>query len=45
MDIIAYTEVLAESSPLLGYMNSSNSAKDTSSNSTLTVSMLSFNSI
>ncbi|XP_010855870.1 PREDICTED: EGF, latrophilin and seven transmembrane domain-containing protein 1 isoform X1 [Bison bison bison] len=36
MDIIAYTEVLAESSPLLGYMNSSNSAKDTSSNSTLT---------
>uniref|UniRef100_A0A8C6DB53 Adhesion G protein-coupled receptor L4 n=1 Tax=Moschus moschiferus TaxID=68415 RepID=A0A8C6DB53_MOSMO len=36
IDIITYTEVLAESSPLLGYMNSTNSAKDTFSNSTLT---------
>ncbi|XP_070323969.1 adhesion G protein-coupled receptor L4 isoform X3 [Odocoileus virginianus] len=36
MDIITYTEVLAESSPLLGYMNSMNSDKDTFSNSTLT---------
>lgn len=43
-DIITYIEILAESSPLLGYMNSTNSAKDTLSNSTLTVSMLSFNS-
>ncbi|KAI4549391.1 hypothetical protein MG293_001721 [Ovis ammon polii] len=34
MDIITYTEVLAESSPL--FINSTNSAKDTSSNSTLT---------
>ncbi|KAI5243803.1 Adhesion G Protein-Coupled Receptor L4 [Manis pentadactyla] len=36
MDIITYTEILAESSLLLGYMNSTNSAKDTLSNSTLT---------
>ncbi|XP_065742486.1 adhesion G protein-coupled receptor L4 [Phocoena phocoena] len=36
MDIITYIEILAESSPLLGYMNSTNSAKDTLSNSTLT---------
>uniref|UniRef100_A0A8C0HYX1 Adhesion G protein-coupled receptor L4 n=1 Tax=Balaenoptera musculus TaxID=9771 RepID=A0A8C0HYX1_BALMU len=35
-DIITYIEILAESSPLLGYMNSTNSAKDTLSNSTLT---------
>ncbi|KAI4580535.1 hypothetical protein MJT46_019304, partial [Ovis ammon polii x Ovis aries] len=34
MDIITYTEVLAESSPL--FINSTNSGKDTSSNSTLT---------
>lgn len=45
VDIITYTEVLAESSPLLGYMNSVVSDKDTFSNSTLTVSMLSFNSV
>lgn len=45
MDIITYIEILAESSPLLGDMNSTNSAKDALSNSTLTVSMLSFNSI
>ncbi|XP_057571324.1 adhesion G protein-coupled receptor L4 isoform X2 [Hippopotamus amphibius kiboko] len=36
MDIITYTEVLAEASPLLGCMNNTNSAKDTLSNSTLT---------
>ncbi|XP_059940753.1 adhesion G protein-coupled receptor L4 isoform X2 [Mesoplodon densirostris] len=35
-DIITYIEILAESSPLLGYTNSTNSAKDTLSNSTLT---------
>ncbi|KAM6217076.1 adhesion G protein-coupled receptor L4 [Rhynchocyon petersi] len=35
-DIITYIEVLTKSSSLLGYMNSSNSAKDTLSNSTLT---------
>ncbi|XP_073644086.1 adhesion G protein-coupled receptor L4 isoform X2 [Tursiops truncatus] len=35
-DIITYIEILAESSPLLGYMNSTHSAKDTLSNSTLT---------
>ncbi|XP_066900109.1 adhesion G protein-coupled receptor L4 isoform X2 [Kogia breviceps] len=35
-DIITYIEILAESSPLLGYMNSTNSSKDTLSNSTLT---------
>uniref|UniRef100_A0A9L0I7H1 Adhesion G protein-coupled receptor L4 n=1 Tax=Equus asinus TaxID=9793 RepID=A0A9L0I7H1_EQUAS len=34
-DIITYIEVLAESSPLLGYVNSTNSAKDALSNSTL----------
>uniref|UniRef100_A0ABI7XEF2 Adhesion G protein-coupled receptor L4 n=1 Tax=Felis catus TaxID=9685 RepID=A0ABI7XEF2_FELCA len=36
MDIITYIEILAESSPLLGDMNSTNSTKDTPSNSTLT---------
>uniref|UniRef100_A0A8W4F8N6 Adhesion G protein-coupled receptor L4 n=1 Tax=Sus scrofa TaxID=9823 RepID=A0A8W4F8N6_PIG len=37
VDVITYIEVLAESSTLLGYMNSTaNSAKDTLSNSTLT---------
>ncbi|XP_004413543.1 PREDICTED: EGF, latrophilin and seven transmembrane domain-containing protein 1 isoform X2 [Odobenus rosmarus divergens] len=36
MDIITYIEILAKSSPLLGDMNSTNSAKDTLSNSTLT---------
>nr|KAF6443031.1 adhesion G protein-coupled receptor L4 [Molossus molossus] len=35
MDITTYVEILAESSPLLGYMNSTNSDKDTLSNSTL----------
>ncbi|XP_074191099.1 adhesion G protein-coupled receptor L4 isoform X1 [Rhinolophus sinicus] len=35
MDIITYIEILAKSSPLLGYMNSTNSDKDTLSNSTL----------
>uniref|UniRef100_A0A9L0RAX5 Adhesion G protein-coupled receptor L4 n=1 Tax=Equus caballus TaxID=9796 RepID=A0A9L0RAX5_HORSE len=35
-DIITYIEVLAESSPLLGYVNSTNSAMDALSNSTLT---------
>lgn len=46
VDVITYIEILAESSTLLGYMNSTaNSAKDTLSNSTLTVSMLSFNSV
>ncbi|KAM9107590.1 adhesion G protein-coupled receptor L4 isoform 4-T4 [Megaptera novaeangliae] len=35
-DIITYIEILAESSPLLGYMNSTNSTKDTLPNSTLT---------
>lgn len=44
MDIITYIEILAESSPLLCYINSTNSDKDTLSNSTLTVSMLNFNS-
>ncbi|XP_027958370.1 adhesion G protein-coupled receptor L4 isoform X2 [Eumetopias jubatus] len=36
MDIITYIEILAKASPLLGAMNSTNSAKDTLSNSTLT---------
>ncbi|XP_006919413.1 adhesion G protein-coupled receptor L4 [Pteropus alecto] len=36
MDIITYIEILAESSPLLRYINSTNSDKDTLSNSTLT---------
>ncbi|XP_011353854.1 adhesion G protein-coupled receptor L4 [Pteropus vampyrus] len=36
MDIITYIEILAESSPLLCYINSTNSDKDTLSNSTLT---------
>ncbi|XP_021573529.1 adhesion G protein-coupled receptor L4 isoform X2 [Carlito syrichta] len=36
VDIITYIEILAESSPLLGYMNNTISAKDTFSNSTLT---------
>uniref|UniRef100_A0A673TTM6 Adhesion G protein-coupled receptor L4 n=1 Tax=Suricata suricatta TaxID=37032 RepID=A0A673TTM6_SURSU len=36
MDIITYIEILSESSPLLGDMNSTNSAKDTLFNSTLT---------
>lgn len=44
MDIITYIEILAESSPLLCYINSTSSDKDTLSNSTLTVSMLNFNS-
>uniref|UniRef100_A0A7N5KQS3 Adhesion G protein-coupled receptor L4 n=1 Tax=Ailuropoda melanoleuca TaxID=9646 RepID=A0A7N5KQS3_AILME len=35
-DIITYVEILAESSPLLGDMNSTNSAKDALSNATLT---------
>ncbi|XP_038167418.1 adhesion G protein-coupled receptor L4 [Arvicola amphibius] len=35
VDIITYIEVLAESSPLLGYMNSTNSSKDDRFNSTL----------
>lgn len=38
MDIITYIEVLAESSPLLGYMNSTTSSKDDRFNSTLIVS-------
>lgn len=45
MDIITYIEILAKSSPLLGYMNSTNSDKDTISNSTLAVSILNFNSV
>ncbi|KAM9688602.1 adhesion G protein-coupled receptor L4 [Trichechus inunguis] len=36
MDIITYIEILAQSSSFLGYMNSTNSAKDTLLNSTLT---------
>uniref|UniRef100_A0A8I3MMC2 Adhesion G protein-coupled receptor L4 n=1 Tax=Canis lupus familiaris TaxID=9615 RepID=A0A8I3MMC2_CANLF len=36
VDIITYIEILAESSPLLGDMNSTNLAKDILSNSTLT---------
>ncbi|XP_048207604.1 adhesion G protein-coupled receptor L4 isoform X2 [Perognathus longimembris pacificus] len=36
MDIITYIEILAESSPLLGHVNNSISAKHTPSNSTLT---------
>ncbi|KAB1268884.1 Adhesion G protein-coupled receptor L4 [Camelus dromedarius] len=36
VDIITYIEVLAESSSLLGYTNSTNAAKDILSNSTLT---------
>ncbi|KAM4873428.1 adhesion G protein-coupled receptor L4 isoform 2-T2 [Thomomys bottae] len=36
MDIITYIEILAESSPLLSYMNNTVSAKPTPSNSTLT---------
>ncbi|XP_021545756.1 adhesion G protein-coupled receptor L4 isoform X2 [Neomonachus schauinslandi] len=36
MDIITYIEILSKSSPLLGDMNITNSAKDTLSNSTLT---------
>uniref|UniRef100_A0A8C6EN40 Adhesion G protein-coupled receptor L4 n=1 Tax=Marmota marmota marmota TaxID=9994 RepID=A0A8C6EN40_MARMA len=35
-DVITYIEILAESSPLLGYMNNTISAKDTLSNATLT---------
>ncbi|KAF7472679.1 adhesion G protein-coupled receptor L4 isoform X2 [Marmota monax] len=35
-DVITYIEILAESSPLLGYMNNTISAKDTFSNATLT---------
>lgn len=38
VDIITYIEVLAESSPLLGYMNSTTSSKDDRFNSTLIVS-------
>ncbi|XP_037354615.1 adhesion G protein-coupled receptor L4 isoform X2 [Talpa occidentalis] len=45
MDIITYTEILTESSPLLGYMNSTNSAKDTLSNSTLTEFIKTVNNI
>lgn len=44
VDITTYIEIL-ESSPFLGSMNSTNSDKDTLSNSTLAVSMLNFNSI
>lgn len=44
MDITTYIEIL-ESSQFLGSMNSTNSDKDTLSNSTLAVSMLNFNSI
>ncbi|XP_062962168.1 adhesion G protein-coupled receptor L4 isoform X1 [Cynocephalus volans] len=36
VDIITYIEILAESSPLLAYVNNTISAKDTLSNSTLT---------
>ncbi|XP_008588086.1 PREDICTED: EGF, latrophilin and seven transmembrane domain-containing protein 1, partial [Galeopterus variegatus] len=36
VDIITYIEILAESSPLLAYMNNTISAKDSLSNSTLT---------
>ncbi|XP_006831077.1 PREDICTED: EGF, latrophilin and seven transmembrane domain-containing protein 1-like [Chrysochloris asiatica] len=36
MNIITYIEILAESSPFLGYMISTNSAKDALCNSTLT---------
>uniref|UniRef100_A0A8D2DPS8 Adhesion G protein-coupled receptor L4 n=1 Tax=Sciurus vulgaris TaxID=55149 RepID=A0A8D2DPS8_SCIVU len=35
-DVITYIEILAESSPLLSYMNNTISAKDTLSNATLT---------
>ncbi|XP_016072305.1 PREDICTED: adhesion G protein-coupled receptor L4 [Miniopterus natalensis] len=35
MDITSYIEILAETAPSLGYMNSTNSDKDTLSNSTL----------
>lgn len=45
MDITTFIEILAESSPFLGYMNSTDSDKDALSNSTLAVSMLKFNSI
>lgn len=37
LDIITYIEILAESTPLLGYMNGTNPDKDIFSNSTLVV--------
>ncbi|KAM5257060.1 adhesion G protein-coupled receptor L4 [Ctenodactylus gundi] len=36
MDLITYIEILADSTPFLGYMNNTISAKDSFSNSTLT---------
>ncbi|KAG8507946.1 Adhesion G protein-coupled receptor L4, partial [Galemys pyrenaicus] len=45
MDIITYIEILTESSPLLGYTNTTSSAKDTPSNSTLTEFIKTVNNI